>query len=445
MHLLKRRIILGGIGLLSLSSFSSYANESNQSNREIETTLSIDFRPRAEVRHGAFLPIPVNQDPAFFVSNRVRPVLQSKIGNSLELKVAPQMISVWGQTGTTQGVAQDANIFGLHEAWVKLNMSPSWSAVVGRQEIALDDERIFGALDWAQGGRAHDALSFQFEKRGFELKSYFSYNSNKEAFSDNYYQATPGAPHRAMQSVWAKLPVNDEHYFSALATNLSFSNGAYTLRFEQILGFNYFYNGKTVNTHLGAYYQGGRTAQDLKLRAMSATASVKVKLDSHWTLGLGSDMITGDDMDANLTIDKITNQFIPYFATGHKFYGAMDYYYAGAYHSGIGLSDSYFQLSFNHKKFSIAAVLHQFYGLNRIINAQGKVMESNLGQELDWTLNYKINKYSQLFLGYSTYFTTDNTMVIKHANDPHGYLNQQHWAWLSLKVNPQLFKIKTKY
>jgi hypothetical protein len=90
--------------------------------------------------------------------------LDYSYNNKLELKITPQSVGVWGQSPLVQGAENSGSQFSLFETWVKLSLNSNWNTQIGRQVISLDDERMFGALDWAQGGRAHDAIAFNFAK-----------------------------------------------------------------------------------------------------------------------------------------------------------------------------------------------------------------------------------------------------------------------------------------
>jgi hypothetical protein len=70
-------------------------------------------------------------------------------------------------TGTVQAQALRLD---MHQAWLELSDSAGgrpWSLRLGRQEIALGDERLVGAVGWTNVGRAFDGA--RLRSGGFEL------------------------------------------------------------------------------------------------------------------------------------------------------------------------------------------------------------------------------------------------------------------------------------
>ena len=82
--------------------------------------------------------------------------------------------------------------------------------------------------------------------------------------------------------------------------------------------------------------------------------------------------------------------------------------------------------------------LHQFFAPTTIVSPT-RSYDSNLGQEIDLTLSYKINKFASVKGGYSCYLTTPTILYLKTPTVGPGY---QQWAWVGLYVEPTLFKTK---
>ena len=78
-------------------------------------------------------------------------------------------------------------------------------------------------------------------------------------------------------------------------------------------------------------------------------------------------------------------------------------------------------------------------GLNYHYFATGVKLESlnrTLGSELDYQLDWKIMKDVSLSVGYSLMRGTSTMDVVKGGN----HKSWQDWGWVSLNVNPTLFK-----
>ncbi len=133
-----------------------------------------------------------------------------------------------------QGVETPGSSFQLFEAWGKIDFNKDWAVKFGRQTISLDDERIFGALDWAQGGRAHDAVAILYKKKKTEFRTYVAYNQNSRRLygnnisnpSGSLYDVTQAYPYKSLQTIWYKFPVDKNLDISLLASNMSLQNAA---------------------------------------------------------------------------------------------------------------------------------------------------------------------------------------------------------------------------
>lgn len=438
------------LSVIALSIAPIY-NTSAQEKDSIENTfsLSLNFRPRMEIRDGAFRPLASNEKVAALVSDRMRLNFNYSYKNLLTVKISPQVVSVWGQANMVQGAENVGNKFSLFESWAKIRISPSWYTQVGRQVISLDDERFFGELDWAQGGRAHDAVSVHFNKNKFEVKGFIAYNQNyKTLYGNNLsnpsgydYNTADAFPHKWMQTVWAKFPLGEKSKITVLVTNLGLQQAAVGSNnapeyYSQTYGTNYFFAGDKVNAQVAAYFQGGKNIAGATTEAYTATANIGYKISNQWSIGIGSDLISGNNVGV---AQNRNTAFNPYFQTGHKFYGFMDYYYAGNTHRSAGISDSYLKVNLKTKKnFSLGLVLHQFLTPNKVQGITGSY-DSNLGQEMDLTVSYKINNFVSLAGGYSFYLATPTVKFLKGV--PNGMVYQQ-WAWIALNITPTFFEYK---
>lgn len=432
------------VGLTFL--FLTNVNGQNEFNPKNEFTMKLQLRPKLEIRDGAFSPHVKGDEVAGLISQRSRMTMQYKYNDVLTIKISPQLVSVWGQDPLTQGAGIN-NGFGLFESWAKIRLDSFSGIVIGRQVIALDDERFFGELDWKQGGRSFDAVSYQLDKEKISFKGYAAYNQNYRQLYDNNLSNPTGnlfspvgaAPYKWMQTLWTKYSFNEKNNISLLATNLGFQNAsnvddtAKTV-YNQTFGLNYFNTYSTWNLNISAYYQTGKNASEKKVSAYMLALGLNKKIANKMNLGLGAELLSGDDYGVNAGESKI---FTPYFATGHKFYGSMDYYYAGSSHKGVGLGDFFIKANYaSGSKWTWNLALHQFVTPNNVISLL-KEYNKNLGQEADLAFAYKIYKDVTLKGGYSAYFTTSTINFLKNSIQSKKI---QNFAWLSLNIQPQVLK-----
>lgn len=437
--------------LFFIFAFSATAIAQNFGTTENKLDVGVQFRPRLEFREGAFRPLNKGEKPAALISQRTRIAVDYQYEDKLSIRISPQNVSVWGQGNMVQGVENSGNRMSLFEAWAKLNLSPTWNLKMGRQVISLDDERIFGELDWAQGGRAHDAVAIQMQNNDVEFKGFFAFNQNYGMNygnninnpAGNYYNTQDAFPYKWMQTLWAGFALDSQSKISLLATNLGLQNYSSenpgqdtSTYFTQILGANYFFTGDAVKGQLSGYYQGGKDQKGTKMNAYLFSAALDYGFHPGWQIGVGSDLLSGNDVGSTADENKAFN---PYFHTGHKFYGGMDYFYVGNAHGNVGLSDTYLKLNYkNNKGLSLGAVFHQFFTPNNI-SLGSESYSKNLGQELDFTFGYTLNKFASLVGGYSFYLNTSTVDYLKNVADAGGY---QQWAWLSVNITPRIFSAK---
>ena len=413
--------------------------------QENEFDMSLQLRPRTEYRNGAYRPLQTSEEPAILTHNRTRLTMNYSNGNKLKMRVSLQNINIWGQANQVQPLDATNNNIGLFEAYADIKLSENMRTKIGRQMIALDDDRIFGTFDWHPAGRSHDALNISWKKQNTDVQTYFAFNQNYNTIGNvnnpagQYFSPENAQPYQHLQMIYAKYNFTPKHYLSVLANNIGFKdlktdNKTYNM---QTIGANYFGNGNLWNVGLSAYYQFGETNVGRKTSATLLSAVVDYKINKPSKIGLGIDYLSGDN--TNKPTQEATNIFNPLYGTHHKFYGIMDYFYTGNPHGNIGLLDTYVRYSsVINPKLSISAVGHFF-------NSGAKIYQNNqkksnyLGSELDLSFNYNIMKNVSLTGGYSNFFNTESLRYLKKTPNARG---NQDWVWLSLNINPQIFKAK---
>lgn len=145
-------------------------------------------------------------------------------------------------------------------------------------------------------------------------------------------------------------------------------------------------------------------------------------------LTLGYDYLSGND-------GRNTNDhaFNPLFGTHHKFYGAMDYFYASPLSISLnpGLQDAYASCQSQiGKAVNLQLTYHYFMTAEKLSN-----LNKPIGHEIDLQISVRLAKDATLTAGYSTMLGTETLDVLKG-----GYHESwQDWAWLTLNVSPRIF------
>jgi hypothetical protein len=170
-------------------------------NVSAQFTISGQLRTRGELRDGYGTLESTANSNAAFVSQRTRLTFDFK-SNRLIFHSTLQDVRLWGQDASTVSAA-DGSKLELHEAWAELILSNKkdtsfkkspldyFAVKVGRQELAYDDQRLLGSLDWLQQGRRHDAIVFKALNKGWRMDIGGAFNQNTDAINYNGTYYTP--------------------------------------------------------------------------------------------------------------------------------------------------------------------------------------------------------------------------------------------------------------
>ncbi|MHB1176972.1 MAG: alginate export family protein [Daejeonella sp.] len=183
----------------------------------------------------------------------------------------------------------------------------------------------------------------------------------------------------------------------------------------------------------GAYYkQNGRDRDNKQLNAYHYTASLNYT-KGKFSLGPGYDVLSGNKNGISPTESR---RFDPLYGTPHKFWGAMDYFYAGTGSPNAGLKNAYFKTKFSTPRYSLGIDFHHFNAANPIAFTTGKY----LANELDFSATYNFNKFTTVDFGYSFLrggealsFSKNQSPVIPAAN----FDSSAQWAYLMINIRPE--------
>lgn len=397
-------------------------------------TLDGEFRPRTEYRNGFGTLIPDDSDPGFATSTRVR-LNAGYSSETYKIFVSLQDVFVWGEN--RQILPNDLNnSFAVFQAWAELKLGSGWSTKIGRQILNYDDQRILGALDWAQQGRNHDAALIKYSKDNFLLDIAFAFNQDFETVGGfqsegNTYNTTGFFSYKTMQMLYAKQKWNSLTG-SLILLNNGFQNfddngdgdGISNL---QTIGTHLIYNKGKFNAALNAFLQTGERQGELDVKgAYLLGLDLTYKAGSKVKLTAGAEIISGNDGAAGET-----GAFFPLYGTNHKFNGIMDYFYVGNHANSVGLIDLHLGATFDlGKNSSLMAKVLNFKGEQDLPSG-----ESSLGTEVDLVFTKGFKGFS-LKLGYSHLFPADGMYELKGVAEDVA-ADTQNWAWAMLILKPK--------
>ena len=426
-------------------------------------TIGADFRTRSELDNGQFTFKAAGSEPENTVFSRARLNFEYK-KDKLTLKFSPQLVRVWGQTDSqgnytapvsptnTAGATATMDQFNIYEAWAQYAVTPTWAMKVGKMPLSYDDERLFGALDWAMQGRSFDAakLIYTKNKAKFELAGVYNNDiiettdvNGKEVYS---VKDGGGELSKSIQILHYQNEFGSKVKFAFIAVNNTVqvaADGSHNSL--QTFGINPRLKlTEKLSLFGSAYYQGGRNSADKTKKAFQFSGNLELKPTAKLTTVLGAEILSGTSYDD--PADE-NNSFSPMYGTNHKFNGYMDYFYVGNHFNtstgnpgSRGLNDFYLKSTYKATaKGTLAANFHAFM-LNKELSAV--IDEKFLGTEVDLVYTHKVADNFNYQLGYSQMMGNQDTMkALKGIADPRA---NQSWAWVQLNFSPKLFSAEIK-
>jgi len=392
-----------------------------------------EFRPRLELRHGYKTLASDTSGTAIFVSQRSR--LKFNYENEkYSVGLSVQDVRVWGD----ENQLKDEPSISLHEAWGEINLCDHLALKLGRQELAYDDQRLIGSVNWVQQARSHDAAVFKFKDNGWKVDFIAAYSNEKEELFKTKFTANN---YRALSFLWLNKTVNDNFKFSIISIADGYQSYDTATTSDKIL-FRYtvgpYIQVKTGDLKLFGtfYYQIGkdRNFKDISAYLGSFKGSYHKDVVD---FGVGIDYLSGTD--ALDSTNKKNNTFNTLYATNHKFYGFMDYFLNLPVNTNNGgLIDIYASIKYQaSKRIALLVNYHNFRLADNVLDPTNSsvAIDKELGSEIDAVLNFNILPEVNLKLGYSVMLPTSSMEVLK-GGDKDAY---QDWGWIMINFKPIFF------
>ncbi len=411
------------LGILTFFVFSTVSAEDSPWN------LSGQIQLRSEVDGRDFS----NKTEAIhYTSMRTRLSVANNFFENVSFFVQIQDSRIFGSTMNT--LANSDNL-DIHQANIILKepLGIPISVKAGRFEMNYGTQRFIGAVGWHYVGRTFDGAIFSYND-GISIDAFALTHSEYQKYIPNaaasvYHDSLPENNSYSIYGVWSKKELGKFHildlfgYFEInrqknIAGDPVFSMGT--------IGTNYNGSFGDFSTLLEAAYQlGNKDAMDIGAYLISLQGNYKI---GSFSFGAGADILSGTDAE-----DKETfSTFSPTYGTNHKFYGYMDYFINIPSNTNLlGLHDFYLTAKWFPKNsdFNSAADFHVFTTDKEDMNG-----ETGLGNEIDLTINYKMNKGTTVTWGGSLFmpgelmksmFTT-----VKYKKEDIAY-----WTYLMIQVS----------
>lgn len=353
------------------------------------------------------------------------------------------------------GAEGDDN-FDLRQAYAELGDAQTFplTAKVGRQVLAYGDERLIGPVDWNNFGRTFDAAKLVWKTPAWQLDLFVSsvvvirrdsfnqsdlFNGNEidrqQIFSGAYFTAGELAfgsfelyalwlsqANGTVANLESGVATIEPKGFEPLAQHTSF--GTYGTRVKgdpkKLRGFEFEFEGAWQNGQL----------RDQALSAFAVHGGLGYNFAASWKPRLWAEYNFGSgDRDP---ADNDSETFQNLFPTNHKFYGYMDLFSWQNIHNpmlSVRMSPAKaLTVQLDYHAFWLASTDDVWYRANgltavRPLSSAARDADNFVGQEIDFTVTWKVSEHVHLQGGYSHFFAGEylrNTGPHDDAN--FGYL-----------------------
>ncbi len=371
-----------------------------------EITFGGQVRPRMESR------TPVDHSRETFTSMRVRVQLEALLASDVKVFIQFQDVRFLGEEGNTLGDYK-ADAFDLHQGYVEMASVPriGGSLRVGRQALALGEQRLVGSVEWTQQGRSFDGLRYTAAAAGTVKLDLFAMQLQEKSSGTHDFDG---------DFLGAYGSIDMEHAgvvdLYALLTRDSREDGTHEQTFGGL------WRGGTGPVDLrfeGSLQRGERNGADVSAYMVGARAEVEVHDGA--TVTLWYDYLSGDDDPS----DDEVGVFSTLFATNHAFYGAADYFLnIPAHTGGLGLKDAAVKFTFDAgPKTGVRVDLHNIQTAKK-----GTLSTQSLANELDLTLTHRLSAGLTMVGGYSFVQANDGMEELGRLSE------NANWAFLMLNA-----------
>ncbi|MDF1576520.1 MAG: alginate export family protein [Bacteroidales bacterium] len=398
-----------------------------------QLTIGAELRPRALLNAGYGTPLPKEEIPRLYVTQRIRLNAGFKQG-SIETYISFQDVRFWG--GDTQykssGTFGNTGSMSLHQGWFKAQLLPWLSVKAGRQLLSYDDQRILSARGWNDSQVSYDALLFQAGNESHKMDLGLSWNAQSAVLT-----AVPPQKFKTLDFLRYQRTMEQLTYsLIALVTGNYLTDSTEDVRYRATWGANMGYSGHPLEAKTSLYYQHTLNQAGETVSAFCASVNIGVPLaQDKIKISAGLDYISGQDaLKSENGYPETSHTFDLLYGRRHGWYGYLDYF---SNMPAQGLQDYIVKGEY---RLSEKLVLKSDYHYFRLAAAlsdpelPGTALPAHLGHELDLKLNWTLSKTAALEAGYSFLVPGPTLEILKGVADTPIRLPQ--FAYLMISIKP---------
>jgi hypothetical protein len=348
--------------------------------------------------------------------SRVRLGVGSQLRPWLSAFVQLQDSRAWG-TETSTAADATADQLDLHQGYVDLR-ALGLTARLGRQELALGDERLVGPLLWANTTRTFDGAVFAHEYTGGQARLFWMNVAERDALLAT--GVDPQGNEATDSDGWFMGGYFARRLGASTEAQVMFLHDRNAVTDKSFTAWGRLYGrvGDLLYDGSGAYQFGADR------RAFLLSGKVGLAVGPRGSLALQLDLLSGDAD----TLDVTRKAFASLYPTGHAYHGYMDYFLDFPRQTGQGgLIDAAFRAVLPvPDPWTLRADVHYF------ALAAERNGDRALGVEADAVLGRALLPGTTVEAGVSVFAPDDVLGTLLPAFALGG--DATHWAYLMLTV-----------
>lgn len=355
--------------------------------------------------------------------------------------------------GTTKklGYGPESDTIDLHQGYFTLGDQKEFPLTlkVGRQELAYGEERLVGAFDWNNMGRAFDAAKLRWQDTWGSVDAFAAMPvvprdgqfdmPNSDDFLSGVYATFTKIPKTILEGYFlarnssrsAISFVSDPQFPQPTARDVYTIGGRLKSKPGELYNFDYTIEGAYQFGDFAPTATAARLTQDAFMFIVQGGYTF-ADLWAKPRIGAEFDYSSGDDNP----LDGTHGTFDNLFPTNHKFFGSMDLFslqniqdlgvnltLKPTQRMSVALMGNAFWLADTHD------YLYSVTGAPRTTGGYGANSSYNpfVGTELSAIAGYAITKFAQLEAGYGHFFSGD---YIAQSQAMNGGSRDADWVYV---------------
>lgn len=394
-----------------------------------QLSLNADISTRAELRHGyRTLPGP-NDEAAGHINQRTRLILSHQLEN-LRVHISFQDVRVWGE----DPLLSDIPTLSIHEAWAEISFTDKLDLKIGRQELVYDNQRFLSFNDWHPFARKHDLALIKFSSDAGQIHIGTAFNQGWSAYGRNFGTDYDINSYKFMAFGWFHTNPAENIKLSLLNLADGYENpgNSQEVNIRNTLSGYLDMDIDALKLVFNPAFQFGKTRFGNGIRALYFRLEGSMGVTENVRSTLGMELFSGNDY-TDLS-DDTNRAFDPLYGAGHANAGFMDYFTNIPVNtSGAGLVNPYLKNRIRlNPRTAFNADLHFFFLQNNYVQ-NNETINKYLGTEIDFTLNYRFNDFTNIIGGFSTMFGSESMEIIKGGSkDEFAY-----YMYVMMRIRPR--------